>query len=730
MYIVSVLVEHPTSRLDRTFDYLSNQEIKAGIRVKIAFGNQRLIGYVEEVKYTNLSKQQLEEDAGFSYRFILEVIDDTCLLNDELSQLANYLSDITLAPKIACLQAMLPNQLKPTSSLSVKKKYERYAYLINNEVKIKANSKNQKKVIEMLNLKNPSSIKELNVPSSTITRLIELKIIEVKAHEFYREVEYTKIVSKQHQLTTDQTIVLQGILDCINQFKIHLIHGVTGSGKTEVYLNATNEVLNQGKNVIMLVPEIALTPKMVSLFKEKFSQSVAVLHSRLSAGERYDEYRKIAENKVRVVVGARSAVFAPLRNIGLIIMDEEHEASYKQESTPRYHTKEIAILRAKYHQCPLVLGSATPSLESYARAKKGVYQLHELPIRINNQALPKYTIIDMATEKRQGNYSLFSNRMIEGMKACLKRNEQIVLLLNRRGYAQYVTCKACGYTPRCSHCDVTLTHHKSEINLKCHYCGHIDIYPSICPQCNSNFIRDIGYGTQKVEEELNKILPQAKIIRFDVDTTSKKNAHQTLLSAFEKHEADILLGTQMIAKGLDIENVTFVGVVDADSSLNIPDFRANERTFQLITQVAGRSGRGGKLGEVVIQTYNPFHYAIVYGAAQDYHSFYQQEIKYRQLANYPPFCYLISILVFGKNEEKVTKKAEEVYYMINNNLKRAQALGPSKSMIYKIKDDYRYRILIKYRDKSGIFELLKHVYIKYRMDSERVMIDVNPYSQL
>jgi len=729
MYIISVLVEHPTSHLDQTYDYLSTQELVIGIRVKITFGKQHLIGYVEKVSYRKLSKEELEAEAGFSYRYIEDVIDDTCLLNEELTLLADNMTKMTLSPKIACLQAMLPNQLKPstTRSHNPQEKYQTYVYL-RKEKPVKGSK--QKEIITLLQQKSPRTIQELNATSSSIKRLEELGIVKTIDKATYREISYQKIQSKDIQLTPKQQQIVSSIINAMQGVSTHLIHGVTGSGKTEIYLRLSEYVVSQGKNVIVLVPEISLTPKMVSVFKEKFGELVAVLHSRLSKGERYDEYRKISNQEVRVVVGARSAIFAPLTSIGLILMDEEHDASYKQESSPRYHTKDIALLRAKYHHCPLVLGSATPCIESYARAKNGHYILHTLNQRINKQALPNYQIVDMANERRSGQYGLFSASLISAIQKRIDKEEQIVLLLNRRGYANYILCKECGYSPKCPHCDVTLTYHKHNQQLKCHYCDYQEHYLPTCPSCHSRFVNEVGFGTQKVEEELKRQFPMIRVIRFDVDTTSKKNAHQKLLTAFENHEADVLLGTQMIAKGLDIENVTLVGVIDADSSLNIPDFRSNERTFQLITQVAGRSGRGNKQGEVIIQTYNPYHYAIELGASQDYIAFFHQEISYRKLAKYPPFCYLISIIIQSKKEEEALHSAEDITTILKSNMLNAQVLGPSKAMLFKIKDEYRYRILIKYTIKEGIFDIVKHIYDKYRKSKTKVMIDVNPYSQL
>ncbi|OMG45092.1 primosomal protein N', partial [Paenibacillus macerans] len=387
-----------------------------------------------------------------------------------------------------------------------------------------------------------------------------------------------------------------------------LLHGVTGSGKTEVYLQTIEEVLNKGKEAMMLVPEIALTPQMVLRFKRRFGDDVAVLHSGLSKGERYDEWQKIRDGRARVSVGARSSIFAPFKNLGIIIIDEEHESTYKQEDYPRYHARDIAQWRSQFHHCPVVLGSATPSLESYARAEKNVYELLSLPHRVNQQALPHIDIIDMREELSEGNRSMFSIALRQAIQERLDKKEQIVLFLNRRGYASFMLCRDCGYVPHCPHCDISLTYHKTTDQLKCHYCGYQENPPSQCPNCEGDHIRQVGTGTQRVEELLQQEFPHARIIRMDVDTTSRKGAHEKLLNDFEAGKGDILLGTQMIAKGLDYPNITLVGVLNADTMLNLPDFRASERTYQLLTQVSGRAGRHEKEGQVIIQTYNPDHY--------------------------------------------------------------------------------------------------------------------------
>lgn len=482
----------------------------------------------------------------------------------------------------------------------------------------------------------------------------------------------------------------------------------------------------------MLVPEISLTPQMVTRFKERFGDLVAVMHSGLSAGEKYDEWRKIQRKEVKVVVGARSAIFAPFENIGIIIIDEEHETSYKQEENPRYHARDVAIQRAKTNACPVVLGSATPSLESFARAQKGRYTLLSLPKRMNNQALPEVEIVDMREELRTGNRSMFSVKLFEKIKDRLEKKEQTVLFLNKRGHSSFVMCRDCGYVMNCPHCDITLTYHRYNEQMKCHYCGYEDRVPTICPECNSEHIRYFGTGTQKVEEELLKLIPEARIIRMDVDTTGRKGAHEKLLTAFQEGHADILLGTQMIAKGLDFPNITLVGVLSADTMLNLPDFRSSEKTFQLLTQVSGRAGRHKLPGEVVIQTYTPEHYSVELAGTQDYDRFYQQEMLIRKVHQYPPFYYLSLVTVSHEELMKVVSVTEKIAKYISSKLtKEAVVLGPVASPIPRINDRYRYQCLIKYKKEPELKNALKTILDQYQQEMGtgklQISVDLNPY---
>ncbi|MDE3838466.1 primosomal protein N' [Bacillus methanolicus] len=577
---------------------------------------------------------------------------------------------------------------------------------------------------------------EFGFSSGAVKGLIAKKILGEKLVEVYRNpFENRRFVKTEPlKLTEDQAKAIGPILSSIenNEHEVFLLYGVTGSGKTEIYLQSIQNVIEKGKEAIVLVPEISLTPQMVTRFKGRFGDQVAVLHSGLSQGEKYDEWRKIQRKEVKVAVGARSAIFAPFENIGIIIIDEEHETSYKQEETPRYHARDVAIQRAKYHGCPVVLGSATPSLESFARAKKSVYHLLTLSNRMNNQALPAVEIVDMREELRSGNRSMFSRVLLEKLKNRLEKNEQTVLLLNKRGYSSFVMCRSCGYVLNCPHCDISLTYHRFNEQMKCHYCGYEQHVPVLCPECQSDHIRYFGTGTQKVEEELAKILPEARVIRMDVDTTSRKGAHERLLNDFQEGKADILLGTQMIAKGLDFPNITLVGVLSADTMLHLPDFRSSEKTFQLLTQVSGRAGRHELEGEVVIQTYSPEHYSVELAGDQDYDRFYQKEMMIRKIHKYPPFYYISLVTVSHEQLMKVVSVTEKISTFLRSRLSNeAIVLGPVASPVPRINDRYRYQCLIKYKREPELGKALKAVLDRYQQeiasDGLQISIDLNPY---
>ena len=558
--------------------------------------------------------------------------------------------------------------------------------------------------------------KQAEINTATLTSAVNKGWLRKDQAEIYRDplAGFATPTKNHHQvvLNDKQAAALAQITPAIENKKAQtfLLEGITGSGKTEVYLNAISKTLALGKNALMLVPEISLTPQMVEQVKDRFGDQIAVLHSGLSEGELYDEWRRIRRGEVRVVVGARSAVFAPLTNIGLIVIDEEHESSYKQEDNPRYHARDVAIWRSKYNSCPLVLGSATPSLSSRARAQKGVYQLLLLPQRANNKKLPEVHLVDLKQADFAGNQLDLSVQLVKAIEDRLARHEQIILMLNRRGFANFMLCRECGYVMKCPNCDLSLTMHKDTHQMQCHYCSYSTSIPRECPNCKSSRIRFLGTGTQKVLEELNELLPEAKVLRMDVDTTRRKGAYKKILDAFGNHEADILLGTQMIAKGLDFPNVTLVGVVNADTGLWVPDYNASERTFELLTQVAGRAGRAEKTGEVIIQTFNPDHYAIKLAKKQDYEHFYAYEMRVRHAGNYPPYFYTVLISVASKNEQNAAREAFRIKKQLQSHLhSETIILGPTPSAISRLKNQYYYQILVKYKKEDNLNNLLHQI---------------------
>ncbi len=527
-------------------------------------------------------------------------------------------------------------------------------------------------------------------------------------------------------LTPEQQKVFDCIKDAVlsGEQRVFLLNGVTGSGKTEVYLQSIQTCLDQGREAIVLVPEISLTPQMVERFKGRFGNRVAVLHSRLSHGERYDEWRKIVRREVSVVIGARSAVFAPFTKIGLIIIDEEHESTYKQEESPKYHARDVAIARASEHGAAVVLGSATPSLESmYRTGREAVlsatpdrpaFELLTMTSRVEGRPLPRVHIVDMREELKNGNRSMFSRALYKAIEERLHKKEQTVLLLNRRGYATFVMCRTCGYVANCPHCDISLTYHQSSRAIRCHYCGYAERELTACPDCGSEHIRHFGTGTQRVEEELSKLFPGIRVIRMDVDTTTEKGSHEKWLTIFKNRQADLLLGTQMVAKGLDFPHVTLVGALAADSVLNLPDFRAAERTFQLLTQVAGRAGRHELPGEVFVQTYTPEHYSILSASKHDYQGFMLKEMLMRKQHNYPPFHRLVLITLSHEQVQLLIRSGEAVAARLKELASQMQAegtelevLGPVASPISRIKDRYRFQCMIKYRGEMDIAGLVQ-----------------------
>lgn len=715
--IIGVLVELSNKNIDRVFDYSVPDcfldKIKLGIRVKVPFGKMELEGFVVEVK----------DSSDIEVKDILDVIDDEAILNSELLELGKKMQEDTLSTLISCYQIMLPKALKAKNGQVINKKFDTYYYLNKDIVCYGKLSTSQEKIINLCMEKEYVLRKELvDISLSSLNTLIKKNILLEKKLEHYR-LSYNEKIEPKKELTNNQRRVVDEVLANTGYYP-YLLFGVTGSGKTEVYMELIEDALNKGKTSIVLVPEISLTPQMVLRFQKRFGDNIAAIHSALSDGEKYDEWRRIVKGEAKIVIGARSAIFAPLNNIGMIIIDEEHSDSYKQDdSNPRYNAKDIALLRGKYHNCPVIMGSATPSLEVFARAKKGVFKLLELPNRINGKSLPHINIVDMneMISKTKGH---FSPVLLEAISARLLKNEQIILLLNRRGYSSFVTCKNCGYTFKCPNCDITLTYHKSSRTLRCHYCGYGTKVYDTCPECHEKSINDLGVGTEKVEEELNKLFPESRILRMDFDTTSRKGMHAKMIKAFKNHEYDILLGTQIVSKGLDFDNVTLVGVINADTSLNIPDFRSSETTFSLLAQVAGRAGRSDKEGEVIIQTFNPEHYAIQYTKKHDYLGFYNREMSIRRELKYPPYYYICYVKISGKDNKYIYEESLKITKLFHNKLINMIILGPSPCTIFKLNNIYRYGIILKYKKDEDLREVLNKV-IEHYKDNRNIKIDVN-----
>ena len=612
------------------------------------------------------------------------------------------------------------------------------------KAKVRKNAHKQLELLEFLYQNSHQKFLQTKLQASLQVSLNQLKKaaqqgwLKLAQQERYRDPygDKTLQATTPKQLTPEQQRAVEQIDQAITakNATTFLLEGVTGSGKTEVYLQTIAHALSQGRSALMLVPEISLTPQMVQRVKERFGKDVAMLHSALSDGERYDEWRRIERKEAKVVVGARSAIFAPLDDLGLIIIDEEHEASYKQEDMPRYQARDVALWRGKYHNCPVVLGSATPDLATRARAQKGVYQQLNLTKRINGSSLPQVTLVDMREAVKTAPTPDFSQVLLDQITERLARKEQVVLMLNRRGYSSFVLCRDCGFVLKCPNCDVSLTLHMDTHSMKCHYCGHEEAIPNRCPSCDSKKIRYYGTGTQKVQAELEKLLPEARILRMDVDTTRKKGAHERLLAKFGAHEADILLGTQMIAKGLDFPDVTLVGVLNADTALSLPDYRSSERTFQLLTQVSGRAGRAAKTGQVVIQTYNPEHYAIQLACRQDYEQFFFYEMNLRHLNNYPPYYYTIKITVSAKSEAEAAKESFAIKKGLDQCLSpQALVLGPTPSSILKIKNRFYYQLVIKYKQEPALEKYLQELLLQSQSGEKKgimVVIDREPVNFL
>ncbi|MFH1996345.1 MAG: primosomal protein N' [Candidatus Omnitrophota bacterium] len=668
--------------IDTVFSYAIPKEmassIAVGKRVRVPFGTRSIVGYVVGLG---------EREGGRQLKELKGIIDAAPIVSPELLALSKLVASNFFCTWGEAIAATVPGGLKG----------------------------------------GKTSMK----PREEETRPPALASIGAGGREMPVE---TVASSGPHTLTDEQKTALDRIVSAIEreESKVFLLHGVTASGKTEVYLQAIEKVLKKGKGAIVLVPEISLTPQTEERFVSRFGKRVAVIHSRLTAGRRFVEWKRILDGEADIVVGARSAIFSPIRKLGLIVVDEEHETSYKQEDVPRYHAREVAEMRAGLSNCPLVLGTATPSLESYYKAKQGAYVLLDLTRRIDNKIMPKVKIVDMrlelATKKR---IEIFSKVLIDAIERTLKEGKQGILFLNRRGYSTFVNCKQCGLVLKCRRCDSTLVYHFHDKALSCHYCSFKTKPPEVCPSCRSKHISYLGLGTEKVESEMVRRFPFIHTIaRMDSDTTSKRGSHDRILKKFRSGEVSLLVGTQMIAKGLDFPNVTLVAVISADSMMNLPDFRASERTFNLLTQVAGRSGRGDRPGEVIVQTYAPSHYAVLCAAKHDYKKFYEKEIESRKELQFPPFAHLIKVTVRSRADSIASSAAEKLAEAIRKNAPDGIKIsGPAPSPIARLRGYYRWNILVKSVDRAEACDVLKRSLKSFKKPSKvLIAVDVDPMS--
>lgn len=721
---VSVLTQIGAKAVDQTFFYhvpkLLENNIKIGVRVRIPFGNMILDGFVLGISDNSSYDNSKIKD-------IINVIDEEPVLNKEMLLLGKYMSDNLLASLSSCYQVMLPKALKAEVKSNIKIKYDRYLHRIKSIEEIDRyidNCKYESQINLLCKLKEGDIL--ITKMSSSINTIIKYGFASI-IYEECKRYKYDGISNyKRVNLTDKQRLVGDTIISSFGKSDTFLLYGITGSGKTEVYMDVIEKAINNGKSAIMLVPEIGLTPQIVGKFISRFGNVISVLHSKLSDSERYDEYRKITNGKSKIVIGTRSSIFVPFNNIGVIIIDEEHTSSYKQDNNPRYSAINVAEWRSKYHNCPLVLGSATPSLESFAKAGNHVYKLLTLIERAGGSVLPNVNIVDMKEEVKKGNFIL-SDMLKNKISEVLSKGEQAIILLNRRGYSSTISCKECGYVYKCPNCDITYTYHKSSNNLKCHYCGYSMVLPNKCSICGSDNLKDYGLGTEKLEETLNSLY-KARIVRMDVDTTSKKGQHQKIIDDFGEHKYDILIGTQMIAKGLDFPLVTLVGVVSIDSSLTSPDYRASENTFQLLSQVSGRAGRSESKGEVIIQTFNPDHYAITLAKNHDYIDFYKEEMKIRKMLKYSPYYYMVLVSITSKDYELGFKEANKIGSYIRNNISNDSiVLGPTMANMFKVNNIYHYQIIIKYRKDDSLMKVLKFIIdMQVKNNKIDVSIDFNP----
>ena len=694
--IAEVIVDIASGETDKIYDYLCDDACVAGSRVRAPFGGKTVPGFVMRVK-------QNSDYPAEKLKSVLPVEDELPALNPECLALADKITARYRVPKALTLRLFLPSEMRTGKVRELMRNYAELTLPLE-ELKLAKTAKNQLGAAEYLAKNGKTDCARLNeMFQGGVTGLQKKGYVRITREQILRD-PYKSLETENalKKLTLDQ----QRAVDTIENDTrtVQLLHGVTGSGKTEIYLTLIAKCLKESKSSIFLVPEISLTPQMLSQLRARFGKNAAILHSGLSAGERFDEWWRLRTGEAKIAIGARSAVFAPLENLGVIIIDEEHDSSYSSETAPRYNTFDIALLRAKRNGCKLVLGSATPAVDTYKRAKEGEFSLIRLEKRINQKPLPEIVIADMRREVRRGNNSAFSGALKEEIEKCLSFGKQAILFLNRRGYSQTVICKECGYVAKCEACDVSLTYHKDEDCLKCHYCGTRYGMLSACPDCGGKKLSYAGTGTQRITADLQKLYPSARILRMDNDTTSGKEGHYKILKTFAEHKADILVGTQMIAKGHDFPSVTLVGILDADMSLHFSDYRSGERTFQLLTQVAGRSGRAEEKGKVVLQTFDPENEVLRYAIDYDYEGFYQNEISLRAAMAFPPFAKIVRVLVTGEDNQKTVDALREVYVALEKlyeeNTEKFLFFNKMRSPIKKIQNKHRYQVLMRLSDTS------------------------------
>ena len=732
----NIIVDIAHEKVDRPFQYRIPDhllgKIEEGMAVTIPFGrgNKELLGYVLEVTdRAEYAEEKLKE--------IKEIRTGELPVEAEAVRLAGWMKRQYGSTMIAALKTVLPVRQKKkqvekrTVRLVLSKEAAAGQLALYEKKHQTARARLLRELITQKELPYELITGKLNVTAATIRSLSEAGICIVESKIHYRDpVRLQADGSAKKVLSPGQQAAVDGILQALHTEipGVHLIHGITGSGKTEVYLSLIEQVVREGKQAIVLIPEIALTYQTLIRFLSRFPGRVSVMNSRLSDGERYDQFERAKNGDIDVMIGPRSALFTPFERLGLIVIDEEHESSYKSESMPKYHARETAVQIAAYHKAGVVLGSATPSLESYYRAKTGGYHLYELKERLTGGCLPAVYTVDLRKELKEGNRSIFSRKLSTLLEERLKRQEQSILFLNRRGYAGFVSCRACGHVMKCPHCDVSLSEHRNG-TLVCHYCGYEQPAVKRCPECGSKYILGFRAGTEQIEEQVRERFPQARVLRMDADTTRKKGGYEAILSAFANGEADVLIGTQMIVKGHDFPNVTLVGILAADLSLAAGDYRASERTFELLTQAAGRAGRGEKPGEVVIQTYQPEHYSVRYAAAQDYEGFYEEEILYRELMQYPPASHMLAVQVFAASEDAGAALADRLAAMVRQISEKLKVIGPAPASIGRINDIYRFAVYVKNPDYDKLVEVkdrLEEALGRMEGRKETVYFDFDP----